>query len=59
MNKIVDIGNGYATIYTNYRIEPLTEIEINNIRYEGLMRGENRKASFTKEVYDSCSVVKL
>lgn len=58
MNKIVPIGNGYVYEYSNYRIEKKSNTEINNERYEGLMRGESRTISEYKHVFDSCKVIK-
>ena len=59
MTRIEPIGNGYAFSYTNYRIIKKSSTEINNERFEGLMRGEARTVLETKPVFDSCVVVKL
>ncbi len=60
MNKQVDLGNGFALLYTNYRIEPTPELDKNNIKFEGLMRGQmNVFVAHSRPASDSVEVIKV
>ncbi len=55
------LGQGYFLKYTNYRLESPSELDKNNIKFEGLMRGQLNVlvASARKPVFDSVEVVRL